>query len=95
MDRAHRTERHLSTRTTLSSTVPSKPEEIEVAIYRYIVGKTDYLTKTTEKKEQRERLLKHYIELYAHNPDAYPNVPGNEIHQTIRKAGSIVLRKTF
>lgn len=67
------------------------PEEIEVEMYRYIISQTDYLS---NQDETRERLLKHYIELYAHNPEAYPMVLEDETHRTVLEAGNFVLNKS-
>ena len=64
----------------------------ELAMYNYIATSTHFFSEEPEKRERQSRLLKHYIELYAHNPNTYPVDPQNEIHCVIHQAGQAVLR---
>jgi len=64
----------------------------ETAIYNYIATQhTNFFSKDPNQRQTETRLLKHYIELYAHNPNTYPVDPQNKTHCLIRKAGEAVL----
>jgi hypothetical protein len=64
----------------------------ELAMYNYIVHQTTFLSEDPEQRERESRLLRHYIELYAHNPKTYPVDPHNPTHCVVHEAGRAVLR---
>jgi len=64
----------------------------EIAMYNYIANRTNFLSENPEERERQSRLLKHYIELYAHNPNTYPIDPQNKTHCIVHEAGWAVLR---